>query len=68
LATQITLDLGKCEGFASCVISAPELFDLDDERNVAVLLDPSPGGESLAAAQEAAASCPMRAITITSPS
>jgi ferredoxin len=62
---RITLDVDRCEGFASCVISAPELFDLDDERNVAVLLDPSPSGESVAAAGEAAASCPMRAITIT---
>lgn len=64
-AVAISLDAAKCEGFASCVISAPELFDLDVENNVAVILDPSPGAEFLAAAREAAASCPTQAIAVT---
>ena len=40
----ITVDLERCEGFASCVVTAPELFDLDDERSVAVVLEPVDGG------------------------
>lgn len=60
---KITVDVERCEGFASCVVSAPELFDLDDERNVAVVLDPVAEG-ARALALEAAASCPVRAITV----
>lgn len=60
---KITVDLERCEGFASCVISAPELFDLDDERSVAVVLEPV-AGAARAQALEAAASCPVRAITV----
>ncbi len=63
---KITVDLERCEGFASCVVSAPELFDLDDERNVAVVLEPV-AGDARALALEAAASCPVRAITVIDP-
>lgn len=61
---KITVDLERCEGFASCVISAPDLFDLDDERNVAVVLEPVVGSASRIPAFEAAASCPVQAITV----
>lgn len=60
---KITVDLERCEGFASCVVSAPEIFDLDDERNVAVVLDPV-ADDARALVLEAAASCPVRAITV----
>lgn len=61
---RITVDLQRCEGFASCVITAPELFDLDDAASVAVVLEPSPAEDAQPAALEAAASCPVRAITV----
>ena len=63
----ITVDLKRCEGFASCVVTAPELFDLDDERSVAVVLEPVDGGpRTRALALEAAASCPMNGAAATS--
>jgi 2-keto-4-pentenoate hydratase/ferredoxin len=61
---KITVDPERCEGFASCVISAPDLFDLDEERSVAVVLEPRSGGDVRRQALEAAASCPVRAITV----
>ena len=61
---KITVDLVRCEGFASCVISAPELFDLDDDRNVAVVREPAAGSDARVPALEAAASCPVQAITV----
>ncbi|GAB4079103.1 2-keto-4-pentenoate hydratase [Modestobacter muralis] len=63
---KITVDHERCEGFASCVVSAPDLFDLDDERNVAVVLEPV-AADARALALEAAASCPVRAITVLDP-
>ncbi len=35
---RIELDLVKCQGYANCVIEAPELFDLDEVTNRALLL------------------------------
>lgn len=61
---KITVDPERCEGFASCVISAPDIFDLDDERNVAIVLEPATGIDARGQALEAAASCPVRAITV----
>jgi 2-keto-4-pentenoate hydratase len=61
---RITVDLERCEGFASCVITAPDIFDLDDERSVAVVLEPAAGVHPRVQALEAAASCPVRAITV----
>jgi 2-keto-4-pentenoate hydratase/ferredoxin len=58
------VDLQRCEGFASCVITAPELFDLDDAASVAVVLEPSPADYARPLALEAAASCPVQAITV----
>lgn len=65
----ITVDLERCEGFASCVVTAPELFDLDDKRSVAVVLEQPVAGDprTRALALQAAASCPVRAITVLDP-
>lgn len=35
---QVALDLAKCEGFGSCVLSAPAVFDLDEQVGLAILL------------------------------
>lgn len=52
-----------CLGTAQCMISAPELFDLDDEdhsRPRRAIYD----GTDLALARIAVRSCPTRAITL----
>ena len=60
-----TVDRGRCQGHALCVMNTPELFDLDDEDSRAyVLSDPVP--EPLAGpAQSAAGNCPERAISLS---
>ena len=62
---KIHIDLNKCEGFASCVLVAPTVFDLDDERNVAVVVDESPGEGVLSDVRAAAMACPVSAITLS---
>ena len=60
----VLLDVAKCEGFASCVLSAPEVFDLDEQAGVAVLLVEAPPETMRADVEQAARSCPVRAITV----
>jgi ferredoxin len=61
---KVVLDVAKCEGFASCVLSAPEVFDLDEQDNVAIVLDTEPPATLRADLEAAVRACPVRAITL----
>jgi ferredoxin len=58
----IEVDRELCYGFGDCVSSAPDVFELDDEEK-AVVVDPN--GAARDDLVEAAANCPVNAITIT---
>lgn len=61
---RVSVDLNVCQGHGVCHMSAPDVFELDDEDGHAiVLLDPVPA-EYEDQAQLAADSCPERAITV----
>lgn len=60
---QIVVDTTKCVGAAQCVLSAPDLFDQDDDGFV-MLLDDKPEGEMVQTATVAATLCPSQAITV----
>ena len=58
---RIVIDRNLCSGFGSCVNAAPGLFRLEpDGRAIAVVDLTDDDG-----AHDAAASCPMAAITVT---
>ena len=58
---QIVIDRELCYGFGDCVSSAPAVFELDDDEK-AVVIDPN--GAARDDLVEAAANCPVNAITI----
>lgn len=62
--TQVRVDRKKCMGYANCLATAPDLFDLDDDGIAIVIgfLPDSPGSEELA--RRAARACPANAIEI----
>lgn len=62
---RISVDRGKCCGFGTCTVLAPELFDLRDEDNLAYPLmeEPEPGLQD--SARKAEAECPSEAITVS---
>jgi len=62
---ELTVDLSMCQGYASCVMAAPELFDIDDASGKAVLLQASPSAEQLADAEESVRVCPAGAISLS---
>lgn len=61
---KVTIDLASCQGYACCMMEAPELFDLDEEAGKAVLLDPDPPQELWAKAEAAVRACPAKAIRV----
>lgn len=56
-------DLAACQGYANCVIAAPDTYDLDDD-GVVVLLKTEITDGDLPRLREAARSCPVSALTI----
>ena len=57
----IEIDRELCYGFGDCVASAPNVFELDDDEK-AIVIDPNGAGRD--DLLEAAANCPVNAITI----
>ena len=58
------IDLGKCEGYANCVIEADQVFDVDEGTGQAVVLLPSITTEVADEVRRAQASCPVQAIVL----
>lgn len=50
-----------CQGYANCVMAAPDWFDLDDSSLVVISDDPVPARD-LPDVDEAIRSCPVDAI------
>lgn len=59
----IEVDQDRCIGAGQCAITAPEVFDQDDD-GIVKLLDPAPSGPQLALSREAVELCPAAAISL----
>lgn len=64
MGLKVLVDLTACQGYACCMMAAPELFDLDDDSGKAVLLSDDPPEDQRSRAADAARACPARAITV----
>ncbi|MCW8379715.1 ferredoxin [Streptomyces justiciae] len=56
-------DYAKCEGYANCIMAAPDVFDVDDLGVVVVLRDSVEDGER-DRVTESVRSCPVSALTL----
>ncbi|MFE3945838.1 ferredoxin [Streptomyces sp. NPDC059118] len=59
---RLGVDRDRCVGAGMCALTAPEVFDQDDEEGLVVLLHPAPAPEHRAAARLAVGLCPAGAI------
>jgi ferredoxin len=66
LSFRVVLDLNTCQGYANCVMVAPEVFDINEETGLAVLLQETPDDSQLAAVEEAVRQCPTESISVES--
>jgi sterol 14-demethylase len=62
---RITIDRELCQGHATCMTEAPELFQVDEAGNVTVLQE-NPPPDLLEKARQAEKYCPSKAIKIES--
>jgi ferredoxin len=60
---RVQVDKQACRGYANCVMAAPDLFDLNDEGIVVILVDEIHGHQE-SDAREGVRSCPVHALRI----
>ncbi|ASR35522.1 ferredoxin [Prauserella marina] len=61
---KVRVDEDKCCGFAACLSTAPELFDIDDDQIAVVLVDGEVPERLHGCARDAAQACPTDAIVV----
>ena len=61
---KIVIDYDLCEANALCMEAAPEVFRVEEDDTLTVLLE-EPGDELRAKVEEAARLCPRQAITLS---
>lgn len=59
----VKVDLEACQGYANCVVAADDVFDIDDDGKVVVLVDEIAESER-ARVQAAARTCPVSALVL----
>lgn len=52
-----------CQGYANCIVEAPDHFDLDDEDKV-LILEETPAPADLPQVRAAVASCPAKVLKL----
>jgi ferredoxin len=60
---RVAVDAGRCDGFGYCEQQAPEVFRLDDDGEVVVLLADVPA-EYADRAEAATRACPVAALKV----
>ena len=61
---KVTIDRKKCCGYAMCVETCPDVYQLDDAGYAYVAVEVVPP-DLAAAARKGVGMCPQRAITVT---
>ena len=58
-----TLDKSRCQGHARCTLEAPDLFDIDDEGKVELLVSGNLTAHAIEGLDNALLACPEGAIS-----
>lgn len=60
---RVVVDNGKCTGLGLCEAAAPDVFEIQDDGSLKLLVE-YPAEEQRTALEEAVASCPTEALRI----
>jgi len=61
---KVIVDAGGCVLHGECVIAAPEVFEIDDDKDVVTVIDPEPGERLRSKVEDAVLMCPVAAISL----
>jgi ferredoxin len=61
---KVIVDTNRCELHGECVMAAPDVFAIEDDKESVTVLNDQPGEHLRSAVEEAAMMCPVTAIRI----
>jgi ferredoxin len=61
---RVVVDVGRCRGAGLCALTAPDVFDQDEEDGTVVVLDPEPPASQEREVVAAARLCPNSVISL----
>jgi ferredoxin len=64
MSFKVLFEPDKCQGYANCLIEAPEIWDFDDDNDQALLKIENPDPALRDKAEASARCCPAQAIRI----
>ena len=64
MAFRVSFDASACQAYANCLIEAPEVWDFDEEHDIAVLKDEHPEESLRAKVLASVRGCPAQAIKV----
>ena len=63
MALKVVVDMNVCQDNGQCVFAAPQVFQLDDDGRLVVMIE-EPDESLRATVEDAADVCPVQAISI----
>lgn len=64
MSMKVKVDLDACQGYACCMMEAPEVFDLDEEASKVILLQERPPEQLRSKVEAAVRGCPAHALSL----
>ena len=61
---RVAVDYDLCVGHGQCLLAAPTVFDLEDDKDQVTILDQQPTDESRGGVERAVSMCPVSAIRV----
>jgi ferredoxin len=61
---KVILEAKLCELHGECVMAAPDVFDIEDDKDVVTVLNDEPGDDQRSAVEQAVTMCPTAALRV----
>jgi ferredoxin len=61
---RVRVDLGLCQGHGSCAADAPEVFAVDEQKHLVIVLRENPDESLRKKVETAVKFCPTRALAL----
>ena len=61
---KVIVDAGGCVLHGECVMAVPEVFEIEDDKDVVTLINPEPGEHLRSKVEDAVLMCPVAAISL----
>ena len=61
---EVIRDANRCELHGECVMAAPDIFEIEDDKDAVTVMNPEPGEHLRSKVEQALLMCPMSALSL----